>query len=171
MEHEAESIASAVVPYFPDDHRKSKYLSFRTTGFPFREACKLANISISTVRNWRATDEEFAKMDLTGISDLKSQLGMKYLDIEFTRNMRLALQKDLMVLMKSITKDDSLTQQKHQYLLKIRQFYTPQQLILIQELAKSGSGDGHFDFTKLVFEIRREREQISIRGAVGEETT
>ena len=62
MENEAEGIAGAIVPYFPDDHRKSKYLSFRTTGFPFREACKLANISISTVRNWRASDEEFAKL-------------------------------------------------------------------------------------------------------------
>lgn len=163
-----EAAIEAIVPYFPSEPKKSKYLSFRACGFTVRESCQLTKITESAARHWRANDPEFNNLDTAGISDLKKQIGMEYLDVEFTRNFRLVLQKDLVVLMKSLTTKDGLTPQEQQYLLKIRQFYTPQQLAIIQQLAGSVKG-GTFDFTKLVFQISREREAITIQGIAGDE--
>lgn len=161
-DREAEAIAESIVPYFPDDSKKSRYLAFRATGFTFREAAQLAGISEKSVHNWRNSDPEFCQLDLAGISDLKKKLGAEYLNIQFTRNMSLVLQKDFNVLRKSVLMPDTLTEQEHQYLLKLRQFYTPQQLAIIQQMVGEITGD-QLDFTKVVFQIRAEREELTIR--------
>jgi len=156
-----EDIAQALIPYYPEDSKKSKYLSYRVCGFTLREARDLVGITETSIRRWRKEDAEFAKLDTTGLSELKEQLSAKYINIEFTRNFHLVLQKDLKVLIKSLQSPTMLTINENQYLLKLRAFYTPQQFAMIQQLVGETTGGG-FDFTKLVFEIRREREEIRI---------
>lgn len=161
IESGSESIAQAIVPYFPEDSKKSRYLSYRVCGFTLREARDLAGVTETSIRRWRNSDPEFAKLDTTGLSELKEQLSAKYLNIEFTRNFHLVLQKDLKVLIKSLQAPEMLSTNENQYLLKLRAFYTPQQFAMIQQLVGEATGEG-FDFTKLVFQIRREREEITI---------
>jgi len=156
-----EDIAQALIPYYPEDSKKSKYLSYRVCGFTLREARDLVKITETSIRRWRKEDAEFAKLDTTGLNQLKEQLSAKYLNIEFTRNFHLVLQKDLKVLIKSLQAPTTLSPQENQYLLKLRAFYTPQQFAMIQQLVGETTGEG-FDFTKLIFEIRREREEIKI---------
>lgn len=156
-----EDIAESIVPYFPEDGKKSKYLAYRVCGFNIRESMSLANVSLTSIRRWREADEEFVKLDTTGLNELKEKLSAKYLNVEFTRNFHLVLQKDFNVLVKSIKAPNSLTVQENQYLLKLRAFYTPQQFAVIQELVGEAVGPG-FDFTKLIFEVRREREEVRI---------
>jgi len=156
-----EDIAESIVPYFPEDGKKSKYLAYRVCGFNMREAMYHANVTFTSVKRWRNEDEEFSKLDTSGLNELKEKLGAKYLNLEFTRNFHLVMQKDLKVLTKSIKFPDSLTMQENQYLLKLRAFYTPQQYAVIQQLVGEATGEG-FDFTKLIFEVRREREEVRI---------
>jgi hypothetical protein len=164
LEH-SEDIAQAVVPKTDDSYqseKKHRYLSFRVAGFSIKEACELARVTLSGVRHWRNTDEEFANLDGSGLSEIKKQLSAEYLNIEFTRNFRLALLKDYNVLLKSIKAPDSLSIQETRYLEKARQFYTPQHWALLQQLIGESSGD-EFSWNKLVLEIRREREEVIIR--------
>ena len=156
-----EDIAQALIPYYPEDSRKSRYLSYRVCGFTLREARDLVGITESSIRRWRKEDAEFAKLDTSGLSQLKEQLSAKYINVEFTRNFHLVLQKDLKVLIKSIKEPIMLTSQENQYLLKLRAFYTPQQFAIIQQLVGEATGEG-FNFTELIFQIRREREEITV---------
>lgn len=160
---EAESIAEVSLPaIMQEDGKKARYLSYRISGFTVRESVGLAKISESIVRYWRDNDPEFKDIDTTDkVKDLREKLGAQYLTTEFTRNFHLAMQKDFQVLYKSVKQPDDLTAQEQQYLLKLRNFYTPQQLVLMKQLIGEAHSDG-FDFTKLVFEIKREREQITI---------
>lgn len=156
-----EDIAESIVPYFPEDGKKSTYLAYRVCGFNMREAMDRANVSFTSVKRWRIADAEFARLDTTGLNELKEKLSAKYLNLEFTRNFHLVMQKDLNVLTKSIKTPDSLTVQENQYLLKLRAFYTPQQFAMIQQLVGESTSPG-FDFTKLIFEVRRESEEVRI---------
>ena len=162
---EAESIAEVSLPGFiQEDGRKARYLKYRISGFTIRESTNLAGISESIVRHWREHDPEFREIDTTDkVKDLREKLGSQYLAIEFTRNFHLAMQKDFLVLYRSIKEPDKLSSGEQQYLLKLRNFYTPQQLVLMKQLIGEANADG-FDFTRLVFEIKREREEITVTG-------
>lgn len=157
-----EQIAHSIVPYFPDDNKKSKYLSYRVSGFSVMEAAQLAGCHLKSVRRWRLADEQFSKIDLEGVNELRKQLSSEYLDLEFTRNFRLVLQKDFEVLYKSVRNID-LNEQEHSYLLKLRSHYTPQHLAMIKQILSGGNIQEPFDFTKLTLTIRREREEITIK--------
>jgi hypothetical protein len=156
-----EDIAESIVPYFPEDGKKSRYLAYRVCGFNTREAMSYAKVSFTSIKRWRESDEEFRKLDTTGLNELKEKLSAKYLNVEFTRNFHLVMQKDLNVLTKSIKFPNTLTVQENQYLLKLRAFYTPQQFAVIQELVGEATGEG-FNFQKLIFEVRRERDEVKI---------
>lgn len=156
-----EDIAEAIVPYFPEDGKKSRYLAYRVCGFNTREAMDMADVTQTSVRRWRVADEEFARLDTTGLNELKEQLSAKYLNVEFTRNFHLVLQKDFKVLVKSIKAPETLTTQENQYLLKLRGLYSPQQFVAIQQMVGEATSDG-FDFTKWVFQISKERESVTI---------
>ena len=157
---ESENVAEAMVPYFPDDHKKSKYLSYKVMGFTFKEAMHLANTTVRSIQHWRQTDEKFKQLDSMGVSEIKKNFSGEYINLYFTRNMRLVLQKDYDVLSKSVKKPDDLTDKEHQYLLKLRAFYTPQQLALIQQAV--GEASTQENFTDIVFRISREREELTI---------
>jgi len=156
-----EDIAESIVPYFPEDGKKSKYLAYRVCGFNHKESRFHAGVTFTSVKRWCEADTEFAKLDTTGLNELKEKLSAKYLNVEFTRNFHLVMQKDLKVLTKSIKSPDNLTPQENQYLLKLRAFYTPQQYAVIQQLVGEVTGEG-FDFKKLIFEVSREREEVRI---------
>jgi len=157
--HQSEHISESLLPYFPDEPKKSQYLSFRVAGFTVKEATSMVKVHERTIKRWREADPNFAVIDTSGLSELKKQLGAEYLNIEFTRNFRMALLKDFKVLEKSIKTPDALSNNEQAYLLKLRAFYTPQQFAIIQQLIGESKSEA-FDFTKMVFEIRREKEEI-----------
>ena len=163
MAGETEEIAQTMIPYFPEDSRKSKYLAYRVCGFNVSESTQLVGVSQACVRKWRSLDKEFAELDLSGLGELKKQLSAEFLNLEFTRNFHLVLQKDLNVLLKSVKNGESLTDKENQYLLKLRQFYTPQQYAMIQQLIGEAKSDD-FNFTDLVFSIKKERAELTVRG-------
>ena len=166
-------IAEAVLGYQPEEAgdgrdrgKKSRYLSYRLTGFTEMESIELAKVHHRSVLNWREADAMFRAIDLNEnklLVKLRGELSSKFLDIEFTRNFRLVLEKDFNVLYKSVTEPDSLTDREHEYLLKLRSHYGAQQLGMMKQLLSGGTVEQPFDFTKMVISIKRERESVEIK--------
>lgn len=160
-ETETEKIAEVMVPSYLDDTKKSKYLRERIAGFNVRESMGRAGCSVRSVRRWREQDPEFNRLDTIGLIEARKELNTEYINIEFSRNFRMVLQKDFDILIKAMSGKD-LTAQEHQYLLKLRSHYTPQQLALIKQLVGEMESKEPFDFTRLTFTLRREREELTI---------
>lgn len=151
-------MAKSTLPDFSDE-KKANYLSYRVTNFSTRESCQLAHVSEKQVRRWREASPEFKRLDTDGLTEMRKQFATQYLDIQFTRNFQLVLQKDFRVLYKDATVG-GLTKDETDYLGKIRQHYTPQSLAMVKQLLSGGTVEQPFDFTKLTMEIKR--EQITI---------
>ena len=153
-----EGIAQSLIPYYMDGGKKARYLSYMIAGFSIMESVKLAKIHLKSVMRWRESDAKFKELE-ESTPELRQQLADHLIDIEFTRNFRLVLAKDFEILFKDAT-GGALTEKEQAYLLVIRKFYTPQQLMMVKQLI-SGDGDKSqpFDFTKTVLEIRLSKEE------------
>ncbi len=151
-----EGIAEALLPYYTEGDKKANFLKYIIAGFSKMEAVKLVDIHLKTVHRWEE-DPVFMALLEKSRTDLRDELANKLVDIEFTRNFMLTLQKDFKVMFKDAT-GEILTTEEEKYLVAIRKFYTPQQYAMVKQLA---SGNGHsdaFDFTKTVLEIRLSKE-------------
>lgn len=157
---ETEEMASSLLPMIDHDavveSKRADYLAKRVCNFSVREACKLANVTEKSVRRWREADPNFLRLDTEGMTDLRKQLSIQYIDMEFTRNFHLVLQKDFKILYKDAV-GETLTEGETEYLLKIRQHYTPQSLAMVRQLLGGGTVDQPFDFTRLTLTIKQEQ--------------
>ena len=159
VESETTEIARSVIPDFAGDDKKALYLSYRVANFSFRESVELSGVSEKSVKRWREASEDFNHLDTDGLTDLRKQFAASYLDMQFTRNFHLVLQKDFKVLYKDAT-GFPLTDVENKYLEKIRAHYTPQSLAMVKQLLGGGKVDQPFDFTKLTLSIKREQVEI-----------
>ena len=160
---DTEEIAASMLPMLTGDGAEAKrgeYLSKRVCNFSVRESCQLAKVSEKSVRRWRQADPHFLHLDTEGMTDLRKQLSTELIDMEFTRNFHLVLQKDFKILYKDAT-EQVLTENEHDYLMKIRQHYTPQSLAMVKQLLGGGTVEAPFDFTKLTMTIKREQIEIT----------
>jgi len=147
------SIASSVIPYPRDDHR-AQFLGYRCSGMSVREALYLTGVTASAVSHWRE-DPAFADLERR-IPEFRQTLAKEYAELEFFRNFRLVMEKDRRVLNNSLVplRDGEgvelpMSKQDHDYLLKLRAQYTPQQLQLLQAVLNANEGEG-FNWTKLL---------------------
>lgn len=160
-----ESIAETLLPYYTEGTNKAKYLKYIIAGFSKTEAaklCKLGKYHLKTIHRWEA-DPIFMALLEKSRTTLRDELANKLVDIEFTRNFMLVLQKDFDVMFKDAT-GETLTKDEFAYLSLIRKFYTPQQYAMVKQMATGGGPDGAFDFTKTVLEIRLSKETTVARG-------
>ncbi len=161
---ETEAIATNVLPYdetIREENKKAAYLAKRICGFTIRESVKLTGIHERTLRYWRETDPKFVQLDGAGMIQLRQTLAAQYLDIEFSRNLHLVLERDFKVLWKMV-EGEELSKFEQDYVLKLRSHYTPQSLAMVKQLLAGGTVEQPFDFTKLTLTIRRESEQITV---------
>ena len=163
-----ESIAQSIVPYNRDDDR-ARYLGLRSSGFSIREALKLIGRAASTLSLWRH-NEEFANLE-SRIPEFRKDLALEYVNLEFCRNFRLVMEKDYRVLHQSLhpNKDDEgksipMSSQDQAYLIKMRAYYTPQQLQIMEALG-AGEADGvGFNFTSIIMEATKTVQRIKVEG-------
>lgn len=161
MASDPQAIAESITPYFPDNTKKTKYLSYRACGFAIREALKMVGVSQRTVMRWRATDPQFHHLDTLGYSDVKAKLADRYIELEFRRNYRLVLQLDYDVLTKAAWGDE-MTTREERWLARVRQHYTPQQLEVLERILGEGGGGGEFDFTSFVLSLKRGGSELTL---------
>ncbi len=171
MANDPEQISASIIPLYSDDTKKAKYLSYRVANFSVMESCKLADCHIKSVRRWREDDANFNAIDIAGLSHIRKKYGAEYLNMEFTRNFKLLMQKDFDIIYKTVT-GKQLTDQEFAYLLKIRAFYTPQQLAIINGIVKDvedPSNPNKFNFTKLTMTLKSVKESTEQTIEFGQE--
>ena len=163
---DAEQIAKSIVPYNRDDAR-CRYLGLRASGFGIREALRLISKAQSTLSSWRH-DEVFVDLE-SRIPELRQKLALEYVNLEFLRNYRLILEKDYRVISASLSskKDEDgnlipMNKQDHEYLIKMRGHYTPQQLQIMETLFMADKSGQGFDFTNFVLSMSRTKEEVKI---------
>ena len=159
--NDASAIAESVVPYFDNLH-KSEYLGFRACGFGVRDACQLVGVHQRTVNNWRKSDPEFILTENNALNSMRQNLAANHLNIRFTRNYALILEKDFIVIQKSTNDPDSLNKHEHEYLLKLRSSYSPQQLEVMRRLIGEDGGSGE-TFADWVIKLSRTKEELTIQ--------
>lgn len=151
------SAATSLIPYRRDDTR-AKYLGYLCCGFSDEESLYVLGLN----RTWLETMREDSKFtDLEErIPELRKVLSQEYTEMDFYRNFRMVLEKDHRVLRTSLGMElvedeetgemvpEQLSSFDQQYLLKMRSAYTPQQLQLLEAVAKGGYGD--FNWAKWV---------------------
>ena len=152
-----EQIAKSIVSYNRDDAR-ARYLGLRSSGFSIREALRLIGKAGSTLSAWRK-DLEFKGLE-ERIPEFRKELALEYAHLEFLRNYRLILEKDYRVVKESLEKDVELSKQDHDYLIKLRTHYTPQQLQIMEALVSLEGPVGGFDFTDAIIQFARTHERI-----------
>lgn len=162
------SQADSLLPLFDwDNDRKRVYLSYRLTGFGMREAAKLAGVVEKTIKNWRKADENFNKLDTEGLSEARHGYSSRAIGIEFTRNMRLILQRDFTILTRAVEDETQLTKEERQYLNRIRASYTPNQLEVMQRLLGEIKDNGVEDYDELIMIMRRKHSGQASEEAKG----
>lgn len=152
-------IASDLIP-FMDDGKKDKYVTYRAVGFSKREAADMADVHPKSVMRWYVQDPAFKTLDNEGMQDLRTKVSSKYIDEQFTRNFFLTLQQDAKVLGKFF-KGEQMDLTETNYLMKIRQHYTPQALAMVKQLSSGGTLEKPFDFSDYVLTLTRKRETVT----------
>lgn len=160
-ESNSQNTVEGMIPYFSFDTLQTKYLSYRACGFTIRESRKLCGLKWDkTIRDWRKKDSLFAYWDGEGLMRLQEMAGSTFLMAEFSRNFRLLMEKDARVIAKSMDAEDQghhLSDEDQAYLLKIRGFYTPQQLESIKKvLNNKEDGGDNFNFTQFVVNLQKD---------------
>lgn len=152
------SAAIALIPYRRDDLR-AKYLGWMSSGFSDEEALFVLGLNRSWLELMRE-DEKFCELE-ERIPEFRKELSREYADLDFNRNFRMVLEIDHRILRKSLEmeleENDAgdmvpvqMTPFEQQYLIKLRGAYTPQQLQLLEAVAR-GNTEG-FNFAKWVSE-------------------
>ena len=156
---EPQRLAMAVLPEFDwDDTKKRTFISYRLTGFNTVESCEYTGIALRTVYRWRKEDALLEHIE-SNINELRRQFSKEFVQMETMRNLRLVLAKDYEVLRKAAhpkidpatNLPEQLTQEEYKYLLRIRQFYSPQNLQDITGLLNSQLGS----YDEVVLALRR----------------
>lgn len=127
-----ETLLMARIPLLSGSVNKVHYLGWRAMGFTVRESANLATVTEQTVRRWRKEDSDFEKWESEKLKELQSTVASDLLEIDFKRNMKLAMAPDTDVLYKAACNLHSLTEREYDYLKKIRGFYTAAGLIEMQ---------------------------------------
>jgi len=160
-----EAIAESMIPAQDGygHEGKEKYLSLIACGFKTKEATEMVGINLRTVYRWRE-DPKFLKTEDDARGELRRKMATEYVNIEFTRNYTLALEKDFKIFQLSLGGSGELTKQQHEYLLRARSHYTPQQLQILHQLIRVGTDGGEMTFEDVV-------RSIAARGEVRVELT
>lgn len=138
------SIASTLIPWDRDDER-ALFFGYRASGLSVREALNM----IKRSKPWLSAqrhDQQFVDLEKR-IPEFRRALSKEYVEIEFFRNFRLVLEKDHQVLKKAL-RNEALTKNEQEYLIKLRSQYTPAQIQILEALV-SGGGSG-LDFSQFV---------------------
>ncbi|KKN54545.1 hypothetical protein LCGC14_0591370 [marine sediment metagenome] len=149
------SAATTLIPYRKDDNR-AMYLGYMACGFSDEEALFVLGLDRSWLKEVRQ-DGTFSNME-ERMPELRKELSREYTELDFYRNFRMVLEKDHLILRKSLgmvlVRDEDtgemvpeeLSIYDHQYLLRLRSAYTPQQLQLLE--AVTSSSESGFNFVK-----------------------
>lgn len=177
--NDAVSTSQSVLPYYVDDTKKTKYLSFRATGFTPTESRELADVTERSVMRWRAGDSEFKRYDTTDVAELRQTHGAAYHSAEFQRNLRSFMELDRRVIARAHAvlsgggELGDMDTGEQGYLKTIRPMYSAQNLAAMVR-ATNGDKDessAKFDFAEMIADMDNVRIKVTRARAVVNGTT
>jgi len=141
--------------------KKRAYLSYRLTGFGIREAMKHAKVPERTLKDWRAKDAEFKRIESMELSQERKNFARELLGLDFTRNFKLVLSMDALLFQKAFAalvspSSPQLTKEERAYLNNARKMYTPQQFDAIQNMMEQGVEEGVTTYEDII-QLRRRK--------------
>lgn len=152
---ETQLAAQALIPVFADDptsEPKSKYLSYLFCGFSIRESKELAGIPHEwSLRRWRKGDPQFAAIEQQAWGPDRAKIRHEIVQGLFLRNYRRVLDKDAQVIASAVS-GEPMSKNDHDYLLRARAHYTPQQMQVLEQLLMPQSKAQAFDIDKFILE-------------------
>lgn len=153
------SIATTLIPWRKDDNR-ARYLGYLACGFSPEESLYMMGLKLEWLDEQRQSPD-FAAFELK-VPEIRKELSREYIELDFFRNFRMVLEKDYRVLKKALEFSNVgiMSTQDHQYLLKMRSAYTPQQLQILAQVM-SGVGEGGFNFADWISKHQGEITEIS----------
>jgi hypothetical protein len=152
------SIATTLIPWRKDDFR-ARYLGYLACGFNPDEALYMLGLKAEWLEEQRQ-DKQFSDYELM-VPEIRKELSKEYIELDFFRNFRMVLEKDYRVLKEALEAPGGVvSMQSHQYLLKLRSAYTPQQLQILEQVMR-GVGEGEWNFAKFVKEHQGEIVELS----------
>ena len=154
------SIATTLIPWRKDDNR-ARYMGYLACGFSPEESLYMLGLKQEWLEEQRL-DSSFNSVELS-VPEIRKELSKEYIELDFFRNFRMVLEKDYRVLRRALEIPlDGLPMslQDHQYLLKMRSAYTPQQLQILEQVMK-GVGDADFNFAKWIAQHQDKIVEIS----------
>lgn len=161
---ETQLAAQSLIPVFADDptsEPKSRYLSYLFCGFSIRESKELAGIQHEwSLRRWRKNDPQFAAIEQQAWGPDRAKIRQEIVQCLFLRNYRRVLDKDAQVIEAAVS-GDMMTKQDHDYLLRARAHYTPQQMQILEQLLTPHSDIQEFDINKFILEAVNRRSDGS----------
>lgn len=153
------NIAKALLPTWDEEsQRKRNYLGYRLCGFSREEACRYVGMRVVLVTRWMEKDEAFAELENRAVRELRTELGHEIMALEFTRNMKLCLEKDRRVLDKAIDRPDTMSPSDMAYLHRIRPLYTAQTMQAVKGFFEADVG---MAFDELILIARRHSQEAS----------
>ena len=159
------SIATTLIPWRKDDYR-ARYMGYLACGFNSEEALYMLGLKVDWLDEQRQ-DNSFNSVELS-IPEIRKELSREYIELDFFRNFRLVLEKDYRILSKSI-QQEILPKQEHEYLLKLRSAYNPQQLQILEQVMR-GTGTGEWNFAKFIHDNQAKiREVQALKGTMKEQ--
>lgn len=151
-----DNIERAIEAQFPifDNPRMGDYLSYRSCGFNFGEACSMAGITKNQVRIWRKKNEQFRRWEDEWLPHLQTGLAAIVTKAQWYRNLLWGMLLDGKVLKKAALARHTLTEMERKYLPTARKQYDPQGLLALERAtAPEGPGkDGDtYNIDKAIF--------------------
>jgi len=141
------SIATTLIPWRKDDFR-ARYMGYLACGFSPDEALYMLGLNRGWLEEQRQ-DSSFNEVEVR-VPEIRKELSKEYIELDFFRNFRLVIEKDYRILKKSI-EEEVLSKQEHDYLLKLRSAYSPQQLQILEQVMR-GTGTGDWNFAKWIYD-------------------
>ncbi|KKM05211.1 hypothetical protein LCGC14_1756430 [marine sediment metagenome] len=123
----------ARIPLQSGSSKKALYLSYRATGFPVRQACALTEIDLPKLHKWRKQDPQFKKFEDEQLDFLQQNVAGDVIRLEFLRNFRMILKKDMRVIRKALFEPDELSDHEEKYFFLIRKHYTANDLLSLEK--------------------------------------
>jgi hypothetical protein len=132
-------------------------MGYLACGFDAEEALYMLGLTVEWLGLQRQ-DDSFNTVELK-VPEIRKELSKEYIELDFFRNFRLVLEKDYRILDRAI-RDEVLTKQQHEYLLKLRTAYTPQQLQILEQVVR-GTGSGEWNFARWVADNQDKIREVS----------
>lgn len=124
----------ARIPALAGNNKKVAYLGYRSCGFTVGQACELAGCTKTSVHNWRKSDPVFARWENEELPRLQKDLSVDIIKFEFTRNFRMLLKSDMLLIAKGLSDLENLTSREYELFKSLRQFYKPSELLAIEKI-------------------------------------